>query len=371
MIRRFFRQRLLDPFKAAALLSIANLSIAPVAAQDTTNTTAGNLVEALLGAVVGKKAPVEGPLADLDILLVQTKTLLGNGDLVAAEANARKALAFAKTISGSDQAVLIAPLINLTTALIMSYKNSEAETVARWAYDISKKTFGEGSIYTIMVRDDLSRIYRATGRFTEAESISLQVIADAQKKSGTTTEFTIGAINGLGALYMGQGRAAEAEPLFARALELSRKSRGLNDPNTLGILANLGAAKALQQKYAEAGPLLVEAAAGMERVSGVKSQKSIIVNVQLAGLLFSEGKVREAEQLLAKARLQSTDPNIPKSLSFTIAMEQAGLFIATKRPDLALPILTGGVTQSALLFGQEHPMTISLNALLAQGRLEK
>jgi CHAT domain-containing protein/tetratricopeptide (TPR) repeat protein len=328
------------------------------------------LVGAILGRIINGPAPAQGPIADLDKLLQQTVTLQNAGDAAGAEAKAKEALAFARTIPAKDDAVLIVPLINLSSVLLTEGKNLEAEESARSALEIAVPRLGPKNRYTVMARDNVSRVYRATGRFADAEALALQVIADAQGKFSQKDQFMIGAINGLGALYNAQGRFAEAEPLFVRALALSEKLYGKDDPMTLGMTSNVGTARLALLRLDEAESLLTRAAAGLEKAKGFNYQSTRISYNALGGLYRIQKRYREAEALLLRIQAGIRSEGGPETpLGLEVALNLGAAYQAQgKRPE-AIRVFETVLASTDRVFGAEHPISIKALGALAEVRL--
>lgn len=262
------------------------------------------------------------------------------GDMLAAEATARKALELAEKHLGAESVEAARAANALGDALSAREKPAEAMPLYKRAFEIRRKTLGHdhpdtaetmGSMGMIEMGDQNYR--EAEKRFTEAmllferagdlhkASIMLNNLAylheeqekfpQAEKEYRKMLEMRekalrpdhpdIGAAaSNLGALCQRIGKADESERLLKRALAIAEKSLGAEDSNVAYAANNLGFLYQSQGKHAEAERLYLRARAIWEKTDGPES--TVLANLleTHATLMDETGRASERDALMAR-----------------------------------------------------------------------
>ncbi len=209
--------------------------------------------------------------------------------------------AYAMGSSLQDAAALIAALVERSRAMEEEGNYYASYLLARRAYRVADRQFGEQHAATLAVRHRLASSLRFLGFYKEALSNAQAVLAIRERTSGMQHLDTANSCNLVGMIFHDQGRYDDAEPLFRRALAISEKALGAEHPDTATSLGNLAGLYDAQGRYGDAEPLFRRALAISEKALGAEHPDTATSLNNLAALYELQGRYGDAEPLFRRA----------------------------------------------------------------------
>jgi eukaryotic-like serine/threonine-protein kinase len=212
---------------------------------------------ALRRRATGRAAELER--AETQVLLAAVRR--EQGDLAAAEAQARQALAIFEARGLATHSYLPAALNNLGAILAKKRRLPEAEAVYRRALAVYEQREGPDSASVANCFNNLAQVRRDRGDLAGARTLFGRALALWQATLGPEHAKAATARNGLAGTLFLEGRLGEAERQYRQALALRRKVLPRDHPDLANSLVGLGAVLVRQGEAARAEPLLAEALA--------------------------------------------------------------------------------------------------------------
>jgi serine/threonine protein kinase/tetratricopeptide (TPR) repeat protein len=240
------------------------------------------------------------------------------GDLPAAIAREREALAVREQVLGPDDLVVSHSVNSLGALLSDRGDYPGAETLHRRALAIRRAALGPSHPVVADSLNNLGVVAFHQGRLDEAQRLYAQALAIRIAALGDHHHDVGTSYNNIGGLAMDRRDWPAAEAALSRALAVWESALG-PDHADLGIpLVNLGDVALQQGKYAQALPLCTRALAIETRTGGAD-------NPALAWSLTCQGEAhlglraaREAIPILERARrLRDASPGDPGELART------------------------------------------------------
>jgi tRNA A-37 threonylcarbamoyl transferase component Bud32 len=243
-------------------------------------------------------------------------TYLELGELPAAEAQARAALALRRREPGPESPEALAAQVGLAAVLQQQGRYAEAVALGRGALAGQRKALEAGDLQLTTTLNDLAVALSATGEAGEAEALLREALEIRRQRLGPGEARTLLAASNLASLLAVNGRHAEAEPLLREVLAAQRRSLGPEHSNTLFTLKALAGVLHDQKKLDEADATYREALAASRRVSGPRHVDSLVTGNDYALLLMDLGRLSDAEALLRDA-VAGAEAALPKGHRFT------------------------------------------------------
>jgi CHAT domain-containing protein/Tfp pilus assembly protein PilF len=219
------------------------------------------------------------------------------GDLAAAAALFRQALADQRAALGEDHHDTAGFLNNLGATLYQQHKPAEAEPLFRQALAVRRKALGERHPLTAASLSDLATSLEAQDKHAEAEPLVREALAARRAVLGSAHPLTATSLNNLAACLGAQGKYAEAEALHRQVLAVRRKALGEDHPDTAFSWANLGAVLRSRGDYRGAEAARRRALAIYQAARGRYHPETFVCTRGLALVLHEQGKYAEAEPL--------------------------------------------------------------------------
>ena len=258
------------------------------------------------------------PLSRARLLHHQSMVLSYQGELEAAIAREREALAIREKAAGADDLLVADSLNNLARLSSLRGDYAGAEAIHRRALPLRRAALGDAHPLVADSLNNLGVVIYHQGRLDEAEplyreALRLRVAAlgERHRDVGTT-------LNNLGGLYLDRGDRAAAEHHLSRALAIWEAALGPDHADLAIPLANLGDLALRRSDFARALALCTRGLAIETRISGAD-------NPELAWNLTCQGEAhlglahpRDAVAPLARAlALREANPGDAGELAHT------------------------------------------------------
>jgi CHAT domain-containing protein/tetratricopeptide (TPR) repeat protein len=257
---------------------------------------------AALGLSVAALAPLHAQTTDIMRIYKQYEKSYEAGDYPAALAAAEKLEALVKARFGTNHFWYGNALIALGNLYDDALdRPTEAEEFYKQALAISERTRGPDHPDVADVLNNLSVMFRRTGRFREAEAAIKRAITIRERVLGKDHVEVARSVNNLGQIYYYQERFGEAEELYKRALTLRERSLSGGHPYTASTLTLLAQLYQQQDRFSEALGLLKRALTINEKAYG--KNHVFVANVlnSLAEGYLGQGRQDEAEAVTKRA----------------------------------------------------------------------
>ncbi len=233
----------------------------------------------------------------------------------------------------------------------------DAETYLRRKITILEAKHGPDHPDAVTAKIRVSVLMMSTNRLADAAEY-LRAALDGLKARAGADEVQIGRLlNEVAKLEITKGRYADAEKLLGEARAILAKKRGPEAPETWKVLGGLGLLYMAKGEFAEAERLLRECVKKTEDRFGLANSDTLEAYSQLSALLGTTGRTDEATELLGKALAayeRSWGANHPMAISLRAVIAKLG---NTKGPKFAPPsreamdrTFAKGSTEAALLF---------------------
>src|SRR5262249_15125031 len=173
----------------------------------------------------------------------RAREALAAARLPQAERLARRAVAVMAREVGEGHPDHVAALLTLASALEMCGDLAAAEAAVRRAVAAMEAiAVDHPAVHLLLVQSliGLGNLLRAMGRYTEARSVLERALRESEVRIGPETEQTARALNALGMLCKYDGSFDEGETAYGRALSILERAHGPEHLDVATILHNLG-----------------------------------------------------------------------------------------------------------------------------------
>jgi len=177
---------------------------------------------------------------------------------------------------------------------------TEAEQLAREAYDIRRATFGEEHIEVALSLGTLGLIEYTRGAHDRAAGYFARALALQRPLPRSVHTDVAAAANNLGVALRNLGRLEDAERLHREALDLRRR----DGDRTLAVaesLNNLAGIERDRQQFDSAAEYLEQALGIRQEILGDEHPLTLQTMSNLGLTRWSQGRVDDARRLLARA----------------------------------------------------------------------
>ena len=171
--------------------------------------------------------------------------------------------------------------ILITILIVLSFSiNVIAQDECRDLYrEKVEELLVQGKIFDVIESlNSVANMYTDQNKYIEAESIYKWALQISEKSINQYPSFMALSLNNLALLYCDQGRYEEAEPMYKRSLEIRERILGSEHPDVALSLNNLAELYRIQGRYVEAEPLfnrvLINLSNQFERLFMYSSEKS-------------------------------------------------------------------------------------------------
>ena len=289
--------------------------------------------------------------------------LMGRG--AEAERAARESLELAGGLSSTDKNALRA-MSELAMTLTEYGQVEDGERLARSALNSLAEAFGPLDEITRRARMILGIALIRQGRYADAEEQARRLVAECTEAVGEEHPTTLEAINLLsGALYY-QSDFQELEPVMRKMVSLKKKMLGADHPATLDSMHNLAIVLNDTDRGAEALPLIEATIAARRDVLGPEHPKTLDSRTVRAQTLNDLGRSEEVRADLQPALVEA-ETNLGRNHRLTLMVVSRLARAARLLGDHeAAERLSRRLLESRRETLGDHPDTISALVGLAQ-----
>jgi serine/threonine protein kinase/tetratricopeptide (TPR) repeat protein len=220
------------------------------------------------------------------------------GELEAAEAQLRSAVATNRRVLGDDDPATLVSINDLALTLQNRGKWEEAEVLTLEGLEGCRRVLGDDHIETRTAASNYGHLLAEAGRFAEAEPYHREAFDTFRRFEGPEYWQTLTAQSNLGILLNRLGRVSEAEEVLRDSLETKRRVLGDDHPETLISLDALAVVLEAQERFDEAEPLYFESLDACRRVLGESHPGTLRVMSNLGVFLTKVGRPDEGERFL-------------------------------------------------------------------------
>lgn len=249
-----------------------------------------------------KLSDEEGNLHKASLLQKAAWYSLGVGSLTDAERLARAAFETSKSILGSKDPQTLSSQGLLASTLDRLGDFSAAESLTREAFATFEETLGSNHPSTLTLLCNLSDILRHQGKYTESEETDLRALSGRETLLGPNDPLTLSTVSHLALTLRCQDKLPAAEEMSRRALAGHAQILGEIHPFTLGSASNLGEVLRCRGDLRAAEEVCRRVVEGCERAYGPAHPASFMSLWSWANVLFSLGRRKEARGLRERAR---------------------------------------------------------------------
>ena len=232
----------------------------------------------------------------LDQLILQGEEALKEGVFRKSEEYLR--IALARADSATDKLEKVRIQIDLTSLLMLSGRNVEAEEELQNALTALRTNTDAGKSYLPIVLVNLGAVYIQTGQYKKSES-ALNEAKGILDRDPSNIRLQVDLLSNLGILYVMTGRGKAAQAVLEHAIAINAK--GDNNPVYMArTLTNLAMLYHLQKKWNLAEPVLVRAQQVLEASLGPTPDLAAVLN-NLGYVYEAQKKFSKAESVLRRA----------------------------------------------------------------------
>jgi tetratricopeptide (TPR) repeat protein len=222
--------------------------------------------------------------------------MLGDGER--AESLFAEALAIERELYPND-GQLAQTLGGLVVARLRKRQMAEVLPMAEEALQISRQTFGDGSVETAQMYATVAEVHRVSGRLDRALPLYRKARFIYETELGKSDTRVASILSQEGLILMDEGKLTLAGQTLQRAVDMLRLSCPSCVPELSNAENNLGVLRLKQKRYAEADQLLTH-------VLALQKQYVAKPGRETADTLQNLSAVREKEQFHEDAvRLQN------------------------------------------------------------------
>ncbi|MFH2001615.1 MAG: serine/threonine-protein kinase, partial [Planctomycetota bacterium] len=189
----------------------------------------------------------------------------------------------------------------LRQTLGINYHNSgrygDAACQLEQALDLLTRLHGEDHPKTLIVLDDLARIYSSQGRYEEADFLLGRFFANGARILGEDHPRIFSALACRALVRMEQGKYEESERLYREALDGHEKLGEVYAPDKLHTMADMAVLFDQQSRFDEAERLHLAVLEGWEKIKGENHPLTFQARNDLASSYMKQSRFSEAEPL--------------------------------------------------------------------------
>ncbi|HSL16404.1 MAG TPA: serine/threonine-protein kinase [Methylomirabilota bacterium] len=304
-----------------------------------------------LDAELQGQPEVEASLRD-----VLGKTYRDLGELEAAEAQLRSAVATNRRVLGDDDPATLISINDLGLTLQDRGAWEEAEALTVEGLEGCRRVLGDDHIETRTAASNYGQLLAETGRFDEAERYHRRAFEDFSRIEGPEDPQTLTAQTNLGILLMRMGRVSESEDILRATLEAKRRVLGNDHPETFISLDALAVVLEGQERFDEAKPLYFESLDACRRVLGDDHPGTLRVLSNIGVFLTKVGRPDEGERYLREALETKRRVFGDDHLNTLVSMNTMGFwYFRQKRYDESEAMVREAVERGRTALGSDHP----------------
>ncbi len=163
-------------------------------------------------------------------------------------------------------------------------------------YEIEKRVLGQEHLFTLTIRNNMSTVLQAQGKYEEALKSYEEVYEIIKRVLGPEHPNTLATRNNMARVLFKQGKYEEALQAHHEVYEVEKHVFGPEHPNTLTTRNNMALVLDKQRKYKEALEIHQEVYEIQRRVLGSEHPDTLTTRYNMAGVLYNQGKFEEALQ---------------------------------------------------------------------------
>ena len=278
------------------------------------------------------------------------------GDWEAAEGTLRDVVALRRRLRATGAAELAQSIDNLAEVLRVRGGYAEAETLAREALGIRRRTLGD-HVDVATSLNNLGVIVRQTASEGDAEALFREALEMRRRLQGPDHPEALVTQGNLALWLREHGRREEAKAILEDLLARQRARYGDDHPLTLSTLNNLASLHRDLGELERAAETFREVLAGWERRGGAVHPNALTTRNNLAAVLRETGDLQGAETQFREvlevftAQLGRDHPNTAvamQNLASTLAQE--------KRTEEAEPLFVEAMGVARRAWPEGHPL---------------
>ena len=277
---------------------------------------------------------------------------------------------------GPHHPCILSPRNELARVYRASGRLDKAIALDKQTLEDSIRILGPDHPSTFTSRSTLAGAYRASGRLDEAITLYEQVFTGRSRVLGPDHRSTLSSRDALAGAYRDAGRLDEAIPLYERIFDDVMRVLGPDDPGILASRLNLADAYRDAGRLDEAITLDKQNLEDSIRILGPHHPRTLASRHNLAGTYREVGRLDEAISLFEQNLDDFTrilGPHHPDT--FTSRSTLAGAYRASGSLHDAIPLYEQTLDDSTRTLGSHHPRTLTsrnnlASAYRAAGRFE-
>lgn len=237
---------------------------------------------------------------------------------------------------------------------------------AQKAYDLAKVSLKQQHQGRVFVTTNLAGINKDLAYYDKADMLYREGISIWEKDIKIKEDSNLASIyNGIAKLKIDQGQYQDAQKWLDKAFTMRKKLLGENDHAMAPLFDTKGNIEMKLGQYSQADKDFRQAWLLDETISGRETPEVAVDIDNVATATGALGNHAEAEKLFLEAdritKKTSGENGIYRGRILTNLGE---LYLASKRPDLAKPVLEKALELRAQSLGRQHPYyVITLNDL--------
>ncbi len=296
------------------------------------------------------------PEVEANLRDVLGKTYRDLGELEAAEAQLRSAVATNRRVLGNDDPATLISINDLALTLQDRGDWDESEALTVEGLEGCRRVLGDDHIETRTAASNYGQLLAETGRFAEAERYHRRAFEDFRRIDGPEDRQTLTAQTNLGILLMRMGRVSESEEVLRETLETKRRVLGDDHPETLISLDALAVVLEDQERFDEAEPLYFESLEACRRVLGDAHPGTLRVMSNIGVFLTKVGRPDEGERYLREALETKRRVFGDDHLNTLVSLNTMGFwYFRQKRYDESEAMVREAVERGRTALGSDHP----------------
>ncbi|MCC6677145.1 MAG: tetratricopeptide repeat protein [Phycisphaerales bacterium] len=251
-------------------------------------------------------------IASIDTISNLAAAYSNQGDLDAAEREARRATEGFTSLVGPEAAETMSAKLQLAQILAAAEKTGDAERMIAEVLEVRLRTLQPSDQRIQNARDALGNLYRMQGKYSEAAEVYRQTLESHKSRYGPEHATTLSKATDLGKALQQAGRLDEAEAILRPTLEASIRVNGSRHFDTLTVMGFLSETLQLTGSLEEAESLRRSLAEGRAATLGPDHPQTLIAYTNLAYILTDLKRFDEADGVLAdllKARERLYGPD--------------------------------------------------------------
>jgi len=277
---------------------------------------------------------------------------------------------------GPHHPCILSPRNELARVYRASGRLDKAIALDKQTLEDSTRILGPDHPSTFTSRSTLAGAYRDAGRLDEAITLYEQVFTGRSRVLGPDHRSTLTSRDDLAVAYRDAGRLDEAIPLYERIFDDVMRVLGPDDPGILASRLKLADAYRDASRLDDAITLDKQNLEDSIRILGPHHPRTLASRHNLAGTYREVGRLDEAISLFEQNLDDSTrilGPHHPDT--FTSRSTLAGAYRASGSLHDAIPLYEQTLDDSTRTLGSHHPRTLTsrnnlASAYRAAGRFE-